>query len=272
MVKIIGEIGINHNGSINLCKKLILICKKNGCDYVKIQKRNPNICVPEHQKNIIRETPWGKMTYLDYKIKLEFNEEQIIDLVDFSQENNINFFASVWDKDSVDLMSKYTKIGKIPSALINNLELCSYARDKFETLIISTGMSNEQEIEDCINSSNPDVIMHTNSTYPCPVEELNLNYIHWLKNKYANKEIGYSGHESGLITTFAAVAMGANWIERHITLDKNMWGSDQKSSIEPDELEKLVKGIREIEQATKYPIDKRIEFEGELIKKKTLRN
>jgi N-acetylneuraminate synthase len=211
------------------------------------------------------------MTYLDYKWKLEFSEEQIKELVDFSKSNNIEFFASVWDLDSVTLMAKYTKIGKIPSALITNLELCKFARENFETLIISTGMSNEKEIEACINICNPDVIMHTNSTYPCPVEELNLNYIHWLKEKWTGKEIGYSGHEAGLVTTFAAVAMGTTWVERHITLDRTMWGSDQSSSIEPDGLIKLVKGIRDIENACKYEKGERKEFDGELAKKKSLR-
>lgn len=271
MTKIISEIGINHNGSIDLCKKMIMLSKVAGCDYVKIQKRNPDICVPDEQKSKIRETPWGKMTYLEYKWKLEFNEKHIEELVEYSNQLGITFFASVWDKDSVDLMSKYTKISKIPSALITDLELCSYAREKFDFLIISTGMSNEKEIEDCINICNPDVIMHTNSTYPCPPSELNLNYIHYLKEKWNNKEIGYSGHEYGLVTTLAAVAMGASWIERHITLDRSMWGSDQTSSIEPSGLIKLVKGIKDIDLATQYPKGPRIEFQGELSKKKSLR-
>jgi N-acetylneuraminate synthase len=271
MVKIIAEIGINHNGSIDICKKLIDLAKKTGCDYVKIQKRNPDICVPENQKNKIRETPWGEMTYLEYKKRLEFSEEQIIELIEYSNNIGISFFASVWDKDSVDLMAKYTNITKIPSALINDLELCKYAREKFNFLIISTGMSTENEIEKCVNICNPNVIMHTNSTYPCPLEELNLNYIHWLKVKYNNKEIGYSGHEYGLVTTFATVAMGVRWIERHITLDRTMWGSDQLASIEPAGLDKLVKGIRDIEKATKYEIGPRIFFENENKKKESLR-
>jgi len=271
MVKIISEIGINHNGSMDLCKQLILLSKVAGCDYVKIQKRNPDVCVPEAQKNLLRKTPWGEITYLEYKWKLEFSEEEIKELVDFSKSNNIEFFASVWDLDSVKIMAKYTKIGKIPNALITNLELCKFARLNFETLIISTGMSNEKEIEECINACNPDVVMHTNSTYPCPVEELNLNYIHFLKEKWIGKEIGYSGHEYGLVTTFAAVAMGATWVERHITLNRTMWGSDQSSSIEPSGLIKLVKGIRDIEKACKYEKGERKEFDGELAKKKSLR-
>lgn len=271
MVKIISELGINHNGSIEICKQLIMLSKVAGCDYVKIQKRNPDKCVPEDQKTKMRKTPWGEMTYLEYKWKLEFNEEQIKELVEYSNSIGIEFFASVWDLDSVDLMAKYSKIGKIASALITDLELCKYAREKFETLIISTGMSSEDEIEKCINACNPDIIMHTNSTYPCPAEDLNLNYIKWLKNKW-DKEIGYSGHEFGLVTTFAAVALGATWVERHVTLDHNMWGSDQSSSIEPSGLLKLVKGIRDIEKACKYDPAPRIEFKGELEKKKSLRN
>ena len=272
MVKIISEIGINHNGSMDICKKMILLSKVAGADYVKIQKRNPDVCIPEDQKNKMRKTPWGTMTYLEYKKHIEFNEEQIKELVDFSNELNITFFASVWDLDSVKIMSKYTKIAKIGSASINDLELCKATRKAFDFVIISTGMSTEEEIEAAVEASKPDVIMHTNSTYPCPPEDLNLNYIKYLQEKWGNQaEIGYSGHEYGLVTTYAAVAIGSSWIERHITLDRNMWGSDHSSSIEPDGLIKLVKGIRSIEKATKYEPGPRKQFEGENAKKESLR-
>ena len=271
MVKFNAEIGINHNGSIEDCKKMIMLAKVSGCDYVKIQKRNPDLCVPEHQKSRRRDTPWGEMSYLEYKYKLEFNEEQIKELVDFSKLIGIVFFASVWDLDSVAIMARYSKIGKIGSASINDLELCKAAREAFETLIISTGMSSEEEIEACIEACNPDVIMHTNSTYPCPEEELNLRYITWLKEKYPNKEIGYSGHEYRLQTTTASVALGATWIERHITLDRHMWGSDQKSSIEPGGLFALIYDIKAVEKACKYEPQKRIQFEGENSKRDSLR-
>ena len=271
MVKIIAEIGINHNGSIEDCKKMIMTSKAAGVDYVKIQKRNPDVCVPEHQKTKRRVTPWGEMSYLEYKKKIEFSEDQIKQLCEFSKSIDIRFFASVWDLDSVRTMSRYTSIGKIGSASITDLELCSAARKAFDTLIVSTGMSTEKEIEKCIEVCNPDVIMHTNSTYPCPSSELNLNYIDWLEKKYPEKEIGYSGHEYGLVTTYAAVAMGATWVERHITLDRTMWGSDHSSSIEPSGLFKLVKGIRAIEDATKYPSGERILFPGEMKKKESLR-
>lgn len=269
--KIISEIGINHNGDIELCKKMIMLSKIAGSDYVKIQKRDPDICVPDEQKYKKRNTPWGEMFYIDYKHKIEFSEEQIKELVDYSNNLKIKFFASVWDKNSVDIMCKYTNIGKIGSASITDLELCKHARNNFDTLIISTGMSTEKQIEDCIDVCNPDVVMHTNSTYPCSVKDLNLRYIQWLINKYPNRSIGYSGHEYGLVTTYASVALGAEWIERHITLDRNMWGSDQTSSIEPSGLIKLIKGIRDIESATYYNPQPRIQFEGENEKRKTLR-
>ncbi len=272
MVKIIAEIGINHNGSIEDCKKMIMLSKIAGCDYVKIQKRNPDVCVPEHQKNIRRSTPWGEMSYLEYKHRIEFNEEQIKELCEYSKNLGIEFFASVWDIDSVKIMSKYTKIAKLGSAVINDIELCKATRDAFEFVIISTGMSTEEEIEAAVEASKPDVIMHTNSTYPCPYEDLNLRYIEYLKKKWDGKaEIGYSGHEYGLVTTYAAVAMGATWIERHITLDRESWGSDHKSSVEPDGLIKLVKGIRNIEHAMQYEPGPRKQFEGENSKKLSLR-
>ena len=146
-------------------------------------------------------------------------------------------------------MKQYKKITKIPSALITDNELCKYARENNDTLIISTGMSTEEEIEKCVELCEPDVIMHTNSTYPAPSDELNLNYITWLKEKYPSSDIGYSGHEFGLVTTFATVALGVSWIERHITLDRSMWGSDHVASVEPIGVWKLVKGIRDVEKS-----------------------
>jgi N-acetylneuraminate synthase len=270
MTKIIAEIGINHNGSINIAKDLIDLSKVAGCDYVKFQKRTPDICVPEEQKSKMRVTPWGEMAYIDYKKRIEFEEEQYDFLFSYCKKIGIGCFASVWDNPSVDFMSGYTDITKIPSALITNHELCSYARKKNDFLIVSTGMSTEEEIEKNVDICNPDVIMHTNSSYPSKVEELNLNYIKWLADKYPQSEIGYSGHEYGLVTTFAAVALGATWVERHITLDRGMWGSDHKSSIEPSGLIKLVKGIRDIEKSLGEGGPRRV-LGSELDKRKSLR-
>jgi len=271
MVNIIAEIGINHNGEIELCKKMMLLAKVAGADYAKIQKRNPDVCVPEAQKMISKDTPWGKMNYIDYKHCIEFNEEQIKELCDYAANIGIGFFASVWDLDSVKLMSKYTHIAKLGSAVINDLELCKAARESFDFLIISTGMSTENEILQCIDVCDPDVVMHTNSTYPCPVEDLNLRYIEYLMETHIKPEIGWSSHCFGLVPTYAAIGMGVTWIEHHVTLDREMWGSDQKSSVEPDGLIKLVKGVRAIEKAMQYPPGPRKQFDKENEKRKALR-
>lgn len=267
--KIIAEGGINHNGDIEIAKKLVDAAVFAGCDYIKWQKRNPDVCVPEEQKDKPKDTPWGEMSYLDYKKKIEFGESEFDELFAYCSDR-IKCFASVWDHDSVDFMSEYTDIAKIPSALITNTKLCKHARDKFKTLIISTGMSDEKQITKCVFDCKPDIVMHTNSTYPCPVEELNLRYIKYLRSNWADLKIGYSGHEYGLTTTFAAVAMGASWIERHITLDRTMWGSDHVASIEPAGLIKLVKGIRDIETSMGNG-GPRVVTGGELEKLKTLR-
>lgn len=269
MIKVIAEIGINHNGSLDIAKNLIDAAVLAGFNYVKFQKRNPDLCVPEEQKNLIRSTPWGEITYLAYKNHIEFGKEEYDEIDCYCKEKGIGWFASAWDISSIDFMSKYTDIIKIPSALITNKELIIHARKTFKFLIISTGMSTEEEIEKCVSICSPDVIMHTNSTYPSPVNELNLNYINWLKDKY-KKEVGYSGHEYGLITTMATVPMGATWIERHVTLDRTMWGSDHMASVEPAGMMKLIKGIRDIESALGVS-SKRIIMDSELLKKKSLR-
>lgn len=271
MINFIAEIGINHNGSFEMCKKMIMFCKSIDIKYVKIQKRNPDKCVPEHQKATIRKTPWGEMTYLEYKKKIEFTDKQIEELAAFCKQLDIVFFASVWDLDSVDMMKKHSTVCKIGSACITDLELCKSARDNFEFLIISTGMSTEKEIEECVKVCNPDVIMHSNSTYPCPDDELNLRYLTWLKEKYPTKEIGYSGHEYRLCTTLASVVLGATWIERHFTMDRHQWGSDHLSSVEPAGLISLINDIRAIESSIKYEPQERILFEKEKLKRDSLR-
>jgi N-acetylneuraminate synthase len=248
-VHVIAEIGINHNGDINLAKKLIDVASIAGCDSVKFQKRNPDVCVPENQKSLMKETPWGKMSYLDYKYKIEFGKVEYDEIDLYCKSKGIQWFASVWDEESIDFIGNYTGTIKVPSAHLNSDDILLKARTVAQFLMLSTGMSSEQQIEHAIKIGKPDLIFHTNSSYPTPVSELNLYYITWLIEKYSNLAVGYSGHEFGLVPTFAAVTLGATYIERHITLDRTLWGSDQMASVEPGGLMKMVKGIRDLEQS-----------------------
>jgi sialic acid synthase SpsE len=249
---IIAEIGINHNGDLNTAKELIDVAKKAGCDAVKFQKRNPDICVPEKQKKIMRETPWGYITYLDYKYKVEFEKEEYDIIDDYCKKINIHWFASPWDVDSVKFLSQYEIPAlKVPSASLNDIELLTAMGKTEKPIILSTGMSNQNEVDSAINllSDSELAILHCVSTYPTPASELNLNVIKTFQAKYPNLIIGYSGHETGLSTTYAAVALGAKIVERHITLDRSMWGTDHSASIEPHGLKTLVSNIRDIELA-----------------------
>ena len=248
-VQTIAEIGINHNGSLELAKKLIDIAAFSGFDYVKFQKRNPEVCVPPAVRDKPKSTPWGEMTYFDYKMKIEFGRDEYNEIDDYCSRLGIKWFASVWDEDSVDFMSEYVDVMKVPSALITNTDLVKHARSAAGTLMISTGMSDEREVCDAIKFGDPDVIFHTCSDYPSKMEDLKLEYIKWLKKHNPSREIGYSGHEFGLATTVAAVALGATWVERHVTLDRRMWGSDQSASVEPSGMIKLIKSIRDVEAA-----------------------
>lgn len=248
---IIAEIGINHNGDLNVAKKLIDIAALSGCDAVKFQKRNPDVCVPEHQKEVIRETPWGSMTYLEYKYRVEFEKREYDEIDQYCREKGIEWSASPWDLDSLEFLLQYDiPFIKIPSAMITNEDLLVSSKKSGKRVIISTGMSTEEEIDRAISilEGSSFAVLHCNSTYPAPLEELNLSAIKTLKEKY-NCEVGYSGHEFRLGTSVAAVYLGATIIERHITLDRTMWGSDHLSSVEPQGLIKLVKGIRELEIA-----------------------
>ena len=258
----IAEIGLNHNGDLNIAKKLIDISSAAGCDSVKFQKRNPDVCVPESEKSKMRETPWGKMTYLEYKYKVEFGKEEYDEIDRYCKERGIDWSASAWDLDSLEFLSQYDlPYIKIPSAMLTNDELLIAARDTGKKVILSTGMSNRDEIDHAVillkssitvepyyEIAGDFVLLHCNSTYPAPIDELNLSTIKTLKERY-NCEVGYSGHEFRLSTSVAATYLGASVIERHITLDRSMWGSDQLSSVEPQGLFKLMSGIRELEQA-----------------------
>ena len=252
---IIAEIGINHNGDINIAKKLIDIAKVADCDVVKFQKRNPDVCVPEHQKSIMRDTPWGRMTYLDYKYKVEFNKEQYDEIDSYCKDKDIKWSASPWDLDSLEFLNQYdVPFIKIPSALLTDLELIKKSTQTGKKIIISTGMSTLEEVDAAVNTilqtrtKAEFAVLHCNSSYPAPNNDLNLNCIKTLQQRY-NCEVGYSGHEFGLTTTIASICLGATIIERHITLDRTMWGTDQMCSVEPQGLIKLVRGIKELHNA-----------------------
>ena len=254
-IYIIAEIGINHNGDLSIAKKLIDIAKVAGCDVVKFQKRNPDVCVPEHQKSVMRDTPWGRMSYLEYKYKVEFDKNDYDEIDTYCKSRNIEWTASPWDLDSLNFLNQYdVPFIKIPSALLTDLNLIKQTTATGKKIIISTGMSTLQEVDDAVNaikSINKDAdyaVLHCNSSYPAPNDELNLKCIETLQERY-NCEVGYSGHEFGLTTTIASICMGATIIERHITLDRTMWGTDQMCSVEPQGLIKLVRGIKELNLA-----------------------
>ena len=246
----IGEIGINHNGDIQIAKKLMDAVFACNWDCVKFQKRNPDVCVPEKQKNVIRDTPWGKMTYLDYKRKIEFGDKEYDYIDRYCREKPLDWTVSVWDLDSLNFILKY-KIPfiKIPSAMLTNHELLKAAAETNIPLIVSTGMSTFKEIDSTVNLITKygvkPILMHSNSSYPTPPAELNLNLIPALKKRY-DCIIGYSGHEYDLEPTVIAVALGAKIIERHITLSHNLWGTDQKSSLEVHAMDMLKKRANEV--------------------------
>ena len=250
---IIAEIGINHNGCLSTAKRLIDIAAAAGCDAVKFQKRNPELCVPEHQKTVMRDTPWGRMSYLDYKYKVEFGRDQYDQIDDYCKKQGIAWSASPWDKDSLLFLEEYDlPFIKIASASITDHGLLRKAAESGRKVIISTGMSTLEEIDSAMQilevHADDYAVLHCNSTYPAPLEELNLSCILTLRDRY-NCEVGYSGHEFRLGTSVAAVYLGASIIERHITLDRTMWGADHLSSVEPQGLFKLVSGIRELEKS-----------------------
>jgi len=250
-VYIIAEIGINHNGDIEIAKQLMDVAVETGCDAVKFQKRTPEICVPEEQKSIPRETPWGTMTYFEYKKRIEFEQKEFEQIDAYAKKIGIDWFASHWDVPSVDFLESFNvPCQKIASACLTDSELLTAINKTKTTTILSTGMSSMQEIDKAVSllSGVPLAIAQATSTYPAEASELNLRAIQTFAEKY-NVPVGYSGHERGLQVTIAAVALGATFIERHITLDRSMWGTDHSASLEPEGLKKLVRDIRIIELA-----------------------
>jgi len=248
---IIGEIGINHNGDLENCKKLIDAAAAAGCNAVKFQKRTPELCVPEAQKSVVRETPWGLMTYLEYRHRIELKDDQYAEIDRYAKSKGLHWFASCWDVPSVDFIERFQPVAyKVASASLTDDELLRYTASKGRPVLLSTGMSTQDEIDRAVTLFDKSrlVLLHATSTYPCSPDELNLRMISTLRTRYG-VPVGYSGHETGLQTTVAAVALGACLVERHITLDRAMWGTDQAASVEPAGLVRLVRDIRVLERA-----------------------
>lgn len=248
---IIAEIGINHNGSVEIAKELIRSASDAGVDAVKFQKRTPELCVPEHQKGQMRDTPWGYISYLDYRYKVEFEQDEYNEIDAYCKALDIDWLASSWDLDSLEFIDRFDPPAhKIPSALLTDHQLLRAIKDTGRTAILSTGMSTMDEIHQAVEILGQEnlLICHTTSSYPCPPEELNLKMIPTLKISF-DCPIGYSGHEVGLVPSALAVAVGACLVERHVTLDRAMWGSDQAASVEPQGIRTLVKYIRVTEKA-----------------------
>ena len=270
-VFVLAEIGINHNGDLSIAKRLIDCAVECGCDGVKFQKRTPELCVPVSERGKMRQTPWGYITYMEYRERVEFGIDEYYEIHRYCCEKGIMWTASCWDHASLDFMETFSPpFYKIASAALTDTSLLEKHRQTGRPLVLSTGMSTMEEIRSAVDTLGEDhlVIVHSTSAYPCAVAELNLRMIETLRREFSCP-VGYSGHEVGLPTTIAAAALGACYIERHITLDRAMWGSDQAASIEPVGLDRLVKYIRAVEQGLGDGI-KRV-YESELPSRNRLR-
>jgi len=266
---VIAEIGINHNGDLDLAKRLISVASAAGCDAVKFQKRTPEICVPQSQRSIMRETPWGYISYMDYRYKVEFNLDQYREIDKYCREHNIHWFASCWDEPSVDFIEQFdVPTYKIASATMNHEGLLRHTRATGKPIILSTGMSGFAEVDRAVEILGKQnlALLHAVSTYPATYDELNLRAIPAMREHY-QLPIGYSGHETGLPSTVAAVALGACIVERHITMDRAMWGSDQSASLEPNGLIRLIRDIRLVESAMGDGIKHILEREKPIIER-----
>ena len=251
-VYVIGEIGLNHNGDVALAKELIDVAADAGAQAVKFQKRTPAISTPEHMKSVLRSTPWGEMTYLDYRYRVEFDREQYIEIGDHATLRGLDWFASPWDEPSVDFLEDLNVAAyKVASASVTDEGLLRRIGETGRPVILSTGMSTLDQVDRAVSLFDPErlSILHATSTYPLPPEEANLRMIPTLADRFPGIPIGYSGHERGLQISIAAVALGACVVERHITLDRAMWGSDHAASLEPHGFATLVRDIRVLEEA-----------------------
>lgn len=250
-VFLVAEIGINHNGDLDLAKRMIDGAVEAGADAVKFQKRTPELCVPTLQRDRMRQTPWGYIRYIDYRRRVEFSREAYQEIDRHCRERGVLWFASSWDETAVEFMETFDPpCHKIQSAAVTDFALLEALRMTGKPLILSTGMSEMDQIRRAIDFLATDdlILLHSTSAYPCRAEELNLRMIPTLRREF-DCPVGYSGHEVGLPTTVAAVALGACMIERHFTLDRAMWGSDQAASVEPGGFKRLTRYIRTVESA-----------------------
>ncbi|MGX5697530.1 N-acetylneuraminate synthase family protein [Agromyces soli] len=270
-VYVIAEIGLNHNGDVELAKQLIDVAAAAGCQAVKFQKRTPEIATPEHMKDVPRDTPWGTMSYLEYRRRVEFGRDEYLEVARHADLMGLDWFASPWDVPSVEFLEELGVVAyKVASASVTDVPLLEAVAATGKPVILSTGMSTIDEIDRAVVTLGTSqlLMMHATSSYPMPPEEANLRTIDTLALRYP-VPIGYSGHERGLQISLAAVALGAVAVERHITLDRAMWGSDHAASLEPQGLEHLVRDIRIIETAMGDGV-KRV-FPGEEAPKAKLR-
>lgn len=247
---IIGEIGINHNGSVDIAKKLIDLATDTQADAVKFQKRTVEIVYSQEELDRLRESPFGT-TNRDLKMALELGLEQYREIDQYAREKGIVWFASPWDEDSVDFLEEFNvPVYKVASASLTDHGLLRYIRATGKPVILSTGMSTMAEIEAAVKILDEDklILLHCLSTYPSVDSEINLAVINTLRDTF-NVPVGYSGHEHGVSLSVASVVMGASVVERHISLDRTMWGSDQAASLEPRGFELLVRDIRRFEVA-----------------------
>jgi N-acetylneuraminate synthase len=251
-VYMIAEIGINHNGSIDVAKRLLDATFASFWDCAKFQKRDPDTCVPEEQKGVMRQTPWGEMTYLEYKKRVEFSFKEYSVINEYCAKKPLVWTASAWDVKSLDFLLKFNvPFVKIASACLTDHDLIIEAARSKVPVVLSTGMSEIEEIDKAVelleeNGDGDYILMHTNSAYPTPLKDLNLKMIKTLKERY-NCIVGYSGHEYNLEPTVTAVMVGAKLVERHITLDHTMWGSDHSASIEVPAMGLLQKRIKDLD-------------------------
>lgn len=251
-VYVIAEIGINHNGDLDLALELISQAAQAGCDAVKFQKRVPELCVPESQKHQMRDTPWGRMSYLEYKERIEFGKREYDAIARRCQELNIDWSASAWDLPSQEFLRNYERpFNKIASAIITDTQLVRSIADDGIKTFMSTGMSTLEEIDRAVDvvvaRQCPLELMHSVSTYPAEERDLNLLMIRTLRERYS-VDVGYSGHEASVSPSVTAVLLGATSLERHFTLSRAMWGSDHAASLEPEGMRKLVGSVRKLKR------------------------